>query len=179
VDIVQTWESAGAGGAGWAGGAGQDEQAARTVQAALAECSGSASSFVGKGSNGKEGGEEEGEGGEEEGEAGGGIGITTTMVARGALIKPWIFTEIKERRHWDISAGEDARVCMYSMSMYCICMYCMSVCMYCMSVCMSVCMRVCARVYDTHTHLHTPGERLAMLQTFVAHGLEHWGSDDR
>lgn len=34
-----------------------------------------------------------------------GTGISSVMIGRGALIKPWIFKEIEDQQHYDIRSG--------------------------------------------------------------------------
>jgi len=51
--------------------------------------------------------------------------IAAALIGRGALVKPWVCTEIKERRVWDIAAQERLDLyrdfCNYGMEHWCAC----------------------------------------------------------
>lgn len=101
-------------------------------------------------------------------------GLATTYIARGALIKPWLFTEIKERRHWDISAGKHLHCAIYPARQKR--MQLVQLDAVCFRAALCTC-RVHAYVLIGLTR-HT-GERLEYFKRFCSYGLEHWGSDTR
>ena len=99
-------------------------------------------------------------------------GLATTYIARGALIKPWLFTEIKERRHWDISAGKHLHCATHPARQKLMQLVQLG----------AVCFRAALCTCQVHAYVgltrHT-GERLEYFKRFCSYGLEHWGSDTR
>lgn len=108
-------------------------------------------------------------------------GLATTYIARGALIKPWIFSEIKERRHWDISAGTPPQgPAAGPGARWCRCRVLAparrprgprlsSIASFVQGI---------TRPWAAPP-LPTAGERLDFFKRFCSFGLEHWGSDSR
>ena len=90
-------------------------------------------------------------------------GVAGVMLARGALVKPWLFKEIKEQRC--VAGGHEGRL-------PCVCpphpgsplLPFLSTPHPC-------------RLWPCSTWDISSGERMDMLRDFTRFGLEHWGSD--